>query len=105
MSLTYDTDTVMSWSDAKSYAEEPIDKSYVSGTGPWAIRGEISIRRYRTQAEAYATFLENIYEHGQIIDFFKELDDYDKKELNASKGKNQFIKDILDGKLKGKLYL
>ena len=86
MSITYDTDTVGSWAEMKSYMDEPIDKDYVSGSGTWAIAGEMSTERFRTKPQAYGTFLARLLEHDQLEDFFKQASPEDINELRLSKG-------------------
>lgn len=99
MSITYDTDTVGSWANMKSYMDEPPSKDYVSGSGAWAIAGEMSTERFRTKPQAYGTFLAGLFEYDQLEDFFKQASPEDKQELILSKGIYELIKMIMRGEV------
>lgn len=99
MSIEYDTETVGSWSEMSSYMDEPENKDYVSGSGPWAIKGEMSTTRYRTKPQAYGAFLTGLLKHDQLKDFLEQASPEDKKELYASKGIYELIKMIMRGEV------
>lgn len=56
------------------------EKEYVSGTGDWAVGGEIDIKRFARKQDAYAEFLERMINY-KFLDFFKDVGKFALEEL------------------------